>query len=184
VTVLVHRSFLHRCFGSSAPSHHSTRLSHLQLVRQAKSCLDLLHLDHMIQYHVSCAMSSFIITCVSFATSPSHFHLHGICCSQTYTCGLITCVSHINTISLSKVVTQLPKPNKDLSCVLSVSWHERACVDLMRRGCIRSCSRESGRHLTVEVMSVTIEIARPKLNVEATWRDRSDRTLVECVRSS
>ena len=45
------------------------------------------------------AMSSFIITCVSFETSPSHFHLHGICCSHTCTCGLITCVSHINTIS-------------------------------------------------------------------------------------
>ena len=33
------------------------------------------------------------------ATSPSHFHLHGICCSYTCTCRLITCVSHINTIS-------------------------------------------------------------------------------------
>ena len=71
----------------------------LQSVYQAKSCLDLLHLDHMTQCHVSCSMSSFIITCVSFTTSPSHFHLHGICCSHTCTCGLITCVSHINTIS-------------------------------------------------------------------------------------
>ena len=65
-------------------------------------CNELLwtnHLDHMTQCHVSCAMSSFIITCVSFATSPSHFHLHGICCSCTCICGLITCVSHINTIS-------------------------------------------------------------------------------------
>ena len=59
-------------------------------------------------------MSS-IITCVSFATSPSHFHLHGICYSHTCICGLITCVSHINTIGPPKVVTQLPKPNKDLS---------------------------------------------------------------------
>ena len=67
------------------------------------SCLDLLHLDHMTQCHVSFAMSSFIITCVSFATSPSHFHLHGICCSYTCTCGLITCVSHINTISPPKL---------------------------------------------------------------------------------
>jgi hypothetical protein len=66
----------------------------LQPVRQVKSCLDLLHLSHMTQCHVSYVMSSFI-TCVSFATSPSHFHLHGICCSHTYTCGLITCVSHI-----------------------------------------------------------------------------------------
>ena len=87
----------------------------LQPVHQAKSCLDLLHLDHMTQCHVSCAMSSFIITCVSFATSLSHFHLHGICCSHTYTCGLITCVSYINTISPPKVVTQLPKPNTGLS---------------------------------------------------------------------
>ena len=44
-------------------------------------------------------LSSFIITCVSFAIFPSHFHLHGICCSHTCICGLITCVSHINTIS-------------------------------------------------------------------------------------
>ena len=73
--------------------------SRLQPVHQAKSCLDLLHLDHMTQCHVSCAISSFIITCVSFATSPSHFHLHGICCSYTCTYRLITCVSHINTIS-------------------------------------------------------------------------------------
>ena len=87
----------------------------LQPVYQAKSCLDLLHLDHMTQCHVSCAISSFIITCVSFATSPNHFHIHGICCSHTCTCGLITCVSHINTISPHRVVTQLPKPHKDLS---------------------------------------------------------------------
>jgi hypothetical protein len=44
-----------------------------------------------------------IITCASFSTSPSHFHLHGICCSHTCTCGLITCVSHINTISSPKL---------------------------------------------------------------------------------
>ena len=53
----------------------------------------------MTQCHVSFAISFFIITCVSFATSPSHCHLHGICCSHTCTYGLITCVSHINTIS-------------------------------------------------------------------------------------
>ena len=58
----------------------STCPSRLQPVHQAKSCLNLLHLDHMTQCHVSCAMSSFIITYVSFATSPSYFHLHGICC--------------------------------------------------------------------------------------------------------
>ena len=36
--------------------------SRLQPVHQAKSCLNLLHLDHMTQCHVSCAMSSSIIT--------------------------------------------------------------------------------------------------------------------------
>ena len=70
----------------------------LQPVHQAKPHLDLLHLSHMIPCHVSYAMSSFI-TCVSFVTSLSHFHLHGICCSHTCTCGLITYVSHINIIS-------------------------------------------------------------------------------------
>jgi hypothetical protein len=101
-----------RCLGPSMPSHHSTCPSHLHPAHQAKSCRDLLHLDHMTQCRVSCAMRSFI-TCVSFATSPSHLHHHGICCSHTCTCGLIICVSHINTISPPKVVTQLPKPNKD-----------------------------------------------------------------------
>jgi hypothetical protein len=70
--------------------------SRLQPVHQAKSCLDLLHLSHMTQCHVSYAMSSFI-TCVSFATFPSHLHCHGICCSHICTCGLITCVSHSTT---------------------------------------------------------------------------------------
>jgi hypothetical protein len=106
---------LHRCFGPSAPSHHSTCPSHIQPVRRAMLCLDLLHLNYMTQCHVSCVMSSFIITCVSFATPPSHLHRHDICCSHICTYGLITCVSHINTISPPKVVTQLPKPNKDLS---------------------------------------------------------------------
>jgi hypothetical protein len=87
---------LHRCFGPSAPSHHSTCPSHLQPVHQAKPCLDLLHLSHMTQCHVSYAMSSFI-TCVSLATYPSYFHLHGTHCSHACTYGLITCVSHINT---------------------------------------------------------------------------------------
>ena len=37
----------------------STCPSRLQPVHQAKSCLDLLHLDHMTQYHVSCAFKLF-----------------------------------------------------------------------------------------------------------------------------
>jgi hypothetical protein len=86
----------HRCFGSLAPSHHSTCPSHLQPVHRAKSCLDLLYLNHMTPCHVSYAMSSFI-TCVSFATSSSHLHYHGMYCSHTCTCGLITCVSHSTT---------------------------------------------------------------------------------------
>jgi hypothetical protein len=84
---------LHRCLGPSVPSYHLTCPSYLQPVHRAKSCFDLLHLDHMTPCHVSYAVSS-IITCVSFATSLSHFHLHGICCSHTCTYGLITCVSH------------------------------------------------------------------------------------------
>jgi hypothetical protein len=68
------------CFGPWAPSNHSTCPSHLQSVCRAKSCLDLLHLDHMTHCHGSCSMSSFII-CVSFATFLRHLHHHGICCS-------------------------------------------------------------------------------------------------------
>jgi hypothetical protein len=46
---------LHRCFGPSAPSHHSTFPSRLQPIHQAKSYLDLLHLSHMTPCHVSYA---------------------------------------------------------------------------------------------------------------------------------
>jgi hypothetical protein len=137
VIILVHRSWLHllfivasvhRCQVLLKLHHHMRSLtlkpltspSHLQLVCRAKSCLDLLRLDHMTQCHVSCTMSSFINTCVSFATTPSHLHCHGICCLHTCTHGLITCVSHMNTISPPKVVTQLPKPNKDLLATPSV----------------------------------------------------------------
>jgi hypothetical protein len=135
VIILVHRSWLHllfivasvhRCQVLLKLHHHMRSLtlkpltspSHLQLVCRAKSCLDLLRLDHMTQCHVSCTMSSFINTCVSFATTPSHLHCHGICCLHTCTYGLITCISHINTISPPKVITQLSKPNKDLSIPL------------------------------------------------------------------
>jgi hypothetical protein len=62
---------LHRCFGPSVPSHHSTCPSHLQPVSRAKPHLDLLHLGHLTPCHVSYAMSSFI-TCVSFVPSSSH----------------------------------------------------------------------------------------------------------------
>jgi hypothetical protein len=121
---------LHRCFGPSTPSHHSTCLSLLQPVHRAKSCLDLLYLDHMTQCHVSCTMSSFI-TCVSLATNPSHLHRHGMYCTHTCTCGLITCVSHINTISPPKVVTQIPKPNKNLSIAQSKWWSKMKSMEVM-----------------------------------------------------
>ena len=84
---------LHRCFGPSAPSHHSTCPSHLQHVRQAKPCLDILHFSHMTPCHVSYAMSSFI-TCVSLATNPSHLHRHGMSCPHKYTWTNHLCISH------------------------------------------------------------------------------------------
>ena len=102
---------LHRCYRPSAPSLAQaspprgpslqsllTCPSRLQPVHQAKSCLDLLHISHMTPCHVSYAIMSSFITCVSFATSLSHHHRHGICCSHTCTCGLITYVSHLNIL--------------------------------------------------------------------------------------
>jgi hypothetical protein len=114
VTILVHRSWPHLLFTvasvhqrqvllklhrhmRSLASKPSTCPSQLQPVRRAKPHLDFLHLGHMTPYHVSYAISSFIITCASFLTSPSYFHLHDICCSHTCTCGLTTCVSSHKT---------------------------------------------------------------------------------------
>jgi hypothetical protein len=132
VIVLVHWSWPHSLFTVASihrrqvllKLHRHTRSlaskpltcpSHLQLVRRAEPHLDLLHLGHMTLCHVSYAMSSSIIICVSLLPSSSHLHCHGICCSHTCICGLIICVSHINTINPPNFVTQLPKPNKDLS---------------------------------------------------------------------
>jgi hypothetical protein len=132
VTILVYRSWphslftvasVHRCqvllklhrHTRSLASKSPTCPSHLQPIHRIEPHLDLLHLSHMTSCHVSYAMSSSIIICVSLLPSLSHLHCHGICCSRTCIYGLITCVSHINTISPPKVVTQLPKPNKDLS---------------------------------------------------------------------
>jgi hypothetical protein len=84
---------LHRYFGPAAPSHHLTCPSHLQPVRRAKPCLDLLHLSHMTPCHVSYVMSSFI-TCVSLITSPSHLHRLGM--SFLWTNYL--CISYLNTL--------------------------------------------------------------------------------------
>ena len=87
------------CFSplpSSISVKSSTCPSLLQPVHQAKPCLDLLHLSHMIPCHISYAMSSFI-TCVSFATSPSHFTSMAKVAHTWCTYGLITCVLHLNT---------------------------------------------------------------------------------------
>jgi hypothetical protein len=59
-------------------------------------------------------MSSFI-TCVSLATNLSHLHRHGMSCSHTCTCGLIHLCITLKHILVHLVITQLPKPNKDLS---------------------------------------------------------------------
>jgi hypothetical protein len=80
----------------SCSSFTVTRGPSLQSLRLAfHTCNRSIDLGHMTQCHVSCVISSSIITCASFAISLSLFHLHGICCSHTCTCGLITCVSHI-----------------------------------------------------------------------------------------
>jgi hypothetical protein len=61
----------------------------------------------------------------SWSSSPwSHDSMSCLICNEllhdTITCGLIPCVSHINTISSPKVVTQLPKPNKDISLGIKI----------------------------------------------------------------
>ena len=118
--ILVHRSWLHFLFHcclcpsvlnlAQASPPHSLLLQSLHIALHAcnrsikpSHVLIFSTFDHMTQCHVSCAMSSFIITCVSFVTFPSHFHLHGICFSHTCIYELITCVSHINTISLHRL---------------------------------------------------------------------------------
>ena len=99
---------LHHCFGPSAPSlaqassPRGLLLQSLQLAlhacnRSIKLSLVLIFSTLVTWLHVmSHAMSSFI-TCVSLVTYPSHFHLHGMCCSHKCTYELITYVSHINT---------------------------------------------------------------------------------------
>jgi hypothetical protein len=86
---------LHRCFGPSAPSHHSTCPLHLQPVRRAKPHLDLLHLVTWLHVmsHMQSAPSSHVWALPKFKLS----NLHGTYCSHACTCGLITCVSHSNT---------------------------------------------------------------------------------------
>ena len=95
-------------------------------------------------------MSSFIITCVSFVTSPSHFHLHGICCSHTCTYGLITYVSHINTISPPRLSLNYQNQTRtfllDYSIKNSFAVHRFVRPQLheiifhLQFGCVLSCS--------------------------------------------
>ena len=101
---------LHRCHRSSAPSLaqaspprgpslQSLRLALHACNRSIKPSLILIFstlitwLNVMSHVH----LSSFIIICASFC------NIFKICCSHTCTCGLITCVSHINTISPPKL---------------------------------------------------------------------------------
>jgi hypothetical protein len=102
VTVLVHRSWPHLLFTVASV-----------LRRQAITQLAL---------HPSNRPSS---QASSWSSPPwSHDSMSCLICNEllhdTITCGLISCVSHINTISPPKVVTKLPKPNKDLSSILVV----------------------------------------------------------------
>ena len=100
----------HRCLHPSVPSlvqasssrgpslqKPPTCPSCLQPVHQAKSFLDLLHLSHMAQCHVSYTMSSFI-TCVSLTTNLSHLHRHGMSCSYKYLWINHLRISHLNTL--------------------------------------------------------------------------------------
>jgi hypothetical protein len=84
--------------------------SRLQPVHQAKSCLDLLHLSHMTPCHVLCAMSSFIICSPVYLT-------------QTH-------------ISPPNVVTQLPKPDKDIS---AGSLNSTLVMTIFGRGWVGTC---------------------------------------------
>ena len=60
-------------------------------------------------------------------------HLQAIFTFCTY--GLITCVSHINTISPPRIVIQLPKPHKDLSPAFTGGRPEKQ--DSWSWGCAR-----------------------------------------------
>jgi hypothetical protein len=95
------RLVLHTCNRSIKPSHVLIFSTLITWLMSYLMCNELLH-QHM------CKLWTFL----------SHLHRHGICCLHTCTCGLIFCVSHINIISPPKVVTQLLKPNKDLSISL------------------------------------------------------------------
>ena len=87
-----------RCVAPKPPTYPS----HLQPVHRSQAMSWSSPPSHMTPCHVSYAMSSFV-TCVSLATNPSHLHCHGMSCSHTCTCGLITCVSQYKHTLLQKI---------------------------------------------------------------------------------
>jgi hypothetical protein len=98
---------LHRCLGPSAPSLAQASPSHT--VPRIKA------------FDLPFTLATGPSSQASSRSSPpwSYDSMSCLICNKllydTITCGLISYVSHINTIRTPKVVTQLPKPNKDLS---------------------------------------------------------------------
>jgi hypothetical protein len=113
VTVLVHRSWPHLLFTVvSVLRRHCAKPSH--------------NLSFTLATDPSSQASSWSSPPWSHDSMPclmSNRLLHDI-----ITCGLIFCVSRINTISPPKVVTQLPKPNKDLSQCFSLTTNQRTVL--------------------------------------------------------
>jgi hypothetical protein len=118
---------LHRCFGPSAPGHHSTCPSHLQPVRRAKSCLNLLHLDHMTQ--LSCLICNELLHHMcEFCNTSKPFHLHGKDCSHMmYLWTNHLCISFNHTL-VHLGCHSITKPNKDLSTDDNMRTQHCGCV--------------------------------------------------------
>ena len=94
-----HRHAVHRSKASDLPFTLATGPSSQVFSWSTLLIASTKHLKCSSNHHFHVSLPSTTLGLPSFATSPSHFHLHGICCPHIYTCGLITCVSHINTIS-------------------------------------------------------------------------------------
>jgi hypothetical protein len=112
VTLLVHRSWPHLLFTVASVHRRQVLLKlHRPTVHRSKAS-DL-------PFTLATGPSS---QTSSWSSPPwSHDSMPCLICNEllhdTITCRLIPCVSHINTISPPKIVTQLLKPNKDLSKV-------------------------------------------------------------------
>ena len=139
--ILVHRSWLHLLF-TVAIVHWRQVL--LKLYRHAVHCSKASNLPFTlatspssqvlswsspplitwlnVMSHVQWALSSSHVWALQ--TSPSHFHLHGICCSHTCTYGLITCVSHINTISPPRLSLNYQNHTRTFQRVIRENNHE------------------------------------------------------------